>query len=147
MNKKLILFAIILLLAIEIIPINTVSSEIKINNNTELYSYGFIIEVNERQPFDMQTNISILINKLLEEKITIYWICEDISIETTNIQKNDESNVKSFKKGCFVVPFTDDTDLDSKSAIIIYYHNVSKNIVVYYIKESMIRLRFFRGSY
>jgi len=101
--------------------------------------YGFIIKVNAVQSFDLeiQNNISRLINELLGENASVYWICSDINVSTKDLNGEDNVVNRLFEKGSFIVSFTDDPFVDAMATSKVYDYNLSKNVEIYQLMESL----------
>jgi PKD repeat protein len=138
MKTKIISVSIVLLLLI-LGMIQSISAipnydKVKINyNNAECY--GYIIKVDSTQSYSSQTNISILVNQLLEQNISVYWTCSNINILSEELTIEANFDTRSFEKGCFIVPFTNDYIKDSRATVIIYDCYMNKEIDIFKIKQ------------
>jgi len=137
MKNKILIFGIVLLLFSGIVPNVPGYPYVDTEDLDDSICYGFIIKVDAQQSYELQSNISILVNKLLSENITVYWICENISVMANSMTENDESYSHFFEKGCFVIPFTDDLYNDALSSTMLYRYNSSKNIGIYLLNEQL----------
>jgi hypothetical protein len=112
-----------------------------LKNKESLDCYGFIINVSAHQNSISQTNICKLINNLFQEKVIIYWICENISVLAKNMDEKSKIINRSFEKGIFIVPFTNNSDINSIAIAIIKDYNLSKNIEIYQLNEPLYNIK------
>jgi PKD repeat protein len=101
--------------------------------------YGFIIEVTSDQTYSMQANITRLINNILHENYSVYWITEDYKIKTQRItlDNNEKSHSKNFKKGSFITPVSTNSLDNKKIASLVYLDGIGSKVNAYAIKESL----------
>lgn len=138
MKTKILAIAIIsILLGIVIFPAIT-SSPIK---GLEVFEdsscYGFIISVNSNQNYSIQNQISCMINNVLRENLTVYWIKSDMTFLSKGLKENDSVFVCSFKKGSFIVPFAGQNDIDLNMICGIYQCSLDQIVPVYKIMEPL----------
>jgi len=96
-TKILLIFLFILIL------LNHTSIDLarSLENTTDSF-YGFIIEVDQDQSYNMQNIICKLINNLIQNDVIVYWLASDLSINSQDLNSMDSSAPKFFKKGSFM---------------------------------------------
>jgi len=112
-----------------------------LKNKESLKGYGFLINVSPYQNLDAQTNICKLINTLFKENVTVFWICENITVLSKSMDAESEIINRSFEKGTFIVPFTNNSNLNSIITIIVKEYNNSKNVEIYHLNEPIKKLK------
>jgi len=132
--KKLLISAIsIILITILIMPPINAEDNISSDNKTNTF-FGFLIDVHKDQVYSMQNNISKLINKLIENDVTIYWLSSDATIKVQELWDESKSFSKSFKKGSFMALFSSDSSYNKVAASYVYMFGLSR-VQVYKITE------------
>ena len=103
------------------------------DSNDEVY--GFIINVTSDQDNCCQTNISRLINKLLQDDFQVYWSNSYEEIFVKGLDSDSIRTVKLFSRGSFFIPYTNDIQKNENLTVLIYLAFLSENIDVYNILE------------
>jgi len=116
------------------------TSEI-LENKGSSNCYGFIINIFDNQQSDVQTTICLLLNKLFQENVTIYWICENISVLSKSLGGESQIINRSFEKGIFIVPFTNNDYLNSIATAIVVDYNLSKDVEIYQLNEPIYNIK------
>ncbi len=106
-------------------------------NSEDFFYYGYIIEVGENDSNEIQIQISRLVNDLLDEKINVYWSAENITSITDDLYYIANNTLRNFGKGCFIVPFSNDTQTDIKTTDIIFDYYLNHNLQIYLISQSL----------
>ena len=118
-------------LVVNVIPVG--SESINDMSSEEPRCYGFIIplptgnEISENH--DLQFEVMNLINDLIRLNISVYWTFSDLSLQTVNTIDKEESELRFFNKGAFIVPFTGNDYNDSKINVIIFNYNQTNELV------------------
>jgi hypothetical protein len=136
-RKGMVFAVIILFIGVIILPVSN-SGKIEITSNFDDISfYGYIVNINENQSYNLQTNISNLINNLLNINITIYWTCSNISVISTDLTEEEILEIRFFEKGSFIILLTDDPQINDKATAMIYEFYFNRNVVVYKILQPL----------
>ena len=139
MKRKIAILSISFILLLQSIPI-TISTDL-----IQEECFGFIITYTADQPYDVQRNISILINKLLDQNASILWTCENFSVLTNKIPfKNENAEVRFFPKGSIIVAFTGNSSIDSSCISLLYEFNLSRNIEVFNLMQKCTNQKAFK---
>jgi hypothetical protein len=139
MKRKIAILCISFILLLNSVPF-IVSSDL-----IEKECFGFIINYNSDQSYNVQRNISILINQLLDKNAFILWTCENISVLTTKTPYiNDTAEIRFFPTGSIAVSFTGNTSIDLSCTSLLYEFNLSKDIEVYHIMQDLTNLKAFK---
>ena len=139
MKKNLTLVCMTLILISVILPTSISTSKeqnIKINAEKNGF-YGFIIDVNSKQSYNTQINISILVNQLLEENSSVYWTCSNNRILSSNLTADTNKLTKVFDKGSFIIPFSSNNLKNAKITNIIYQNFITKDIDIFKINQPL----------
>ena len=136
MKKKISSIICIVLTLLAVLPTQTETT--RAQDSTEEF-YGYLLEINPKQTYSMQTNISILVNKLLQNNLSVYILKKDTEIKTQKISiKNEIENLdKNFNRGSYVVPFQDNLKTNKKIVLNTILYSISLNINSYKIKETL----------
>jgi len=128
---------IILLLIAFIFPHFNISS-VKANdtNKTDTF-YGFIIDVNSSQPYDVQNNISRLVNKLIQDDLPVYWLSSDETFKIQGINEEEITSSKMYQKGSIVVKFSSDSSINKKVASFSYMYSLNGQVEAHKIMEKV----------
>lgn len=139
MKKKLLSITIFLLLISGLIPsVNSIEKQGKsLSAHDDFECYGFIVEVNSSQSYVVQINISRLVNSLLEQNISVYWSCSNLFIISDDLYIENNTGVRLFEKGCFVIPFSIEPALNAKIAGIIFDYSLNKELNIFKIKQPL----------
>ncbi len=106
--------------------------------------FGFIIKYTAEQSYNVQRNVSILINKLLNQNASIFWTCENISVLSTKTPYNNETaEIRLFTQGSILVAFTGDSAIDASSTSILYEYNISRNIEIFHLMQDLTNIKAF----
>ena len=123
---------------------------VKEENNNESYCwnyYGFIIPLPSGKDTSYETflnsKVRHLINDLLRENLTVYWSTENFNALIKNIH-NEIIEDQLFKKGDFIIPFTDNFFQNTLITSIILDYNYSSEIEnddlqieIYFLMETL----------
>lgn len=120
--------AVLLILSIIICNFNVNAYSKNVNN---VQFFGFLIPDFDYEDDDFENliyrNIINLVNDLLRENITVYWVTNNISMNVLNLFDN-HSKIMEFRKGSFIVPFSGNEENDFKLTNIIYNYNYTCEI-------------------
>lgn len=101
--------------------------------------YGFIISVNSDQSVDVEDKISCLVNNLLKNDLEVYWLTSDYSKMLQGLGDNDNAQIKSFRKGSFIVPFSNDPSVNVEIQSIVYaYYYLGLGEHIYKLLEPLV---------
>jgi len=93
--------------------------------------FGFLIPDLDYEDDEFENlvyrNMMNLINDLLRENITVYWVTSNISMNVFNLFDNN-SQIMEFREGSFIVPFSGNEENDYKLTNIIYDYNYTFEI-------------------
>jgi parallel beta-helix repeat protein len=134
-----IVFGLILLLAdtsvFSSINCFTAKSEKNTSIETELEDcYGIIIPLihGENLPYtSIQQSITNMINDLLRINIPVFWASSNFSSLTRTIS-NDSTNIRFFKRGAFIVPFTGNSSTNALIISVATDYELGSEIETYY---------------
>ncbi len=120
--------AVLLVFSLTICNFNVNAS---IENEDSDQFFGFLIPDFDYEDDEYENlvyrNIMNLINDLLRENISVYWITNNISMNVFNLY-DDHSQLMEFREGCFIVPFSGNVENDYKLTNIIYNYNYTCEI-------------------
>jgi len=95
----------------------------KLINKIDFHVYGFIISIPSSLEIsnnpDIQYNTLNMINDLLRNNISIYWLSNDIELFTKAFLSNEIPKNKIFNRGSFVISFTGKQSQDVMSIVIL----------------------------
>lgn len=97
--------------------------------------YGFLINVTENQSYGTQFNITRLLNALLNQNISIYWITCEITLSVQGLEKGSRSENRTFQKGCFIIAFSHDGLMNTKSIALVYQKWLTSQLSIYKIMQ------------
>jgi len=114
------------------------------SNMIEEDCFGFILKYTPEQSYGTQRNISILINKLLNQNASIFWTCENISVLSKKTPYgNDTAEIRFFQKGSILIAFTGNSNIDTSCTSLLYEYNLSRDIEIYHILQELTNLNVF----
>jgi len=94
--------------------------------------YGFIVSLVECENETLENQINCrmkhMINDLLREQISVYWMATDVNTTVREITDDENETEMFFEKGSFIISFTGNDTLDAKLIAIIYDYNQSSEI-------------------
>jgi glutamine amidotransferase-like uncharacterized protein len=129
--KILCLITINLILGSTILPITTSISGHEVEILDESLCYGFIIPLVKKEKYFVEYNLCIitynLVNDLLREKITVFWMAENQSLYAQRIYSNENIEIL-FERGSYVVPFSNNNSVNTKIVSIMCDYNQSNEI-------------------
>jgi glutamine amidotransferase-like uncharacterized protein len=99
--------------------------------------YGFLINVTDNQLYGLQTNITRLLNTLLHFNVSIYWITHDITLSAQGLDEASTVADHSFKKGCFIIAFGNDTLMNTKITEQVYQKWLVSRVGTYKIMQPL----------
>ena len=124
------------------LPVKTTATSIQNSDTNECY--GYVISVTPDQPYSLQNNISELINKLLEVNATVYWLCSDKTIQSSNLIDKDIQFECSFSKGSFIVTFDDNSSKNVITTALIYDYYLNKNIEAHRVIQPLLDINVYQ---
>ena len=97
--------------------------------------FGFIINVTGDQFHGTQTNITRVINKLLHQNVSVYWIASDIIILAQGLKNDSTPSEHFFKKGSFLIPLGNTPLLQSAILSSMYIGCLAEKLDVYTLMQ------------
>jgi glutamine amidotransferase-like uncharacterized protein len=104
---------------------------------TDDQCYGFLINVSENQSYGLQVNITRLLNSLLKQNVSIYWITHDITLSTQGLEKGSGIKNHTFQKGCFIIAFSLDSTMNTKTTALVYQKWLASRLNAYKIMQPL----------
>jgi len=134
-NKKhlIICYLLISVLLLSIFSTNVSSSESNENNKF----YGYIINVSPDQSYSLQTNITRLINQLLHENISVYWITSNTEVSTSQLDLETESLKRSFNKGSYLITFGSTSSKNLRAISLVHNYFLNYDVESYRILDPL----------
>ena len=112
-------------------PVNQSTDEPEPFQEKPLLVYGFVLPnirlENKTLENQIFCKIRHLVNDLLREDISVYWIASNITVNISEVIIDEELEM-FFEKGSFVVPFTGDDFIDTKIVAIVCDYNQTSEI-------------------
>lgn len=99
--------------------------------------YGFLINITEHQSYGMQANITRLLNTLLDQNVSIYWITHDITLSAQGLDDGSTVADHSFKKGCFIITFSNDSLSNTKTTVQVFCKWLVSHVGTYKIMQPL----------
>jgi hypothetical protein len=98
----------------------------------DLSCYGFVIPLPQGKDTSLETfqnsKVHHLINDLLRENITVYWANNDFSAKSQSISLDKPIEMLSYKKGAFIIPFSDNIYTDALITAVILDYNYTNEL-------------------
>jgi len=98
--------------------------------------YGYIVPIYPDDVYTTQKKICNLVNDLLHEEITVYWLTSNLTVKISNLLENG-IRYKGFNKGSYIIPITNDTQVDFNIISTLYKYKEYYPLEVYELKESI----------
>lgn len=98
----------------------------------DLSCHGFVIPLPQGKDTSLETfensKVHHLINDLLRENITVYWVSNDFSAKSQSISLDKPIEMLSYKKGAFIIPFSNDIYTDALITAVILDYNYTNEL-------------------
>ncbi len=145
MKIKILSFAIIgLLLFSGFLPNISGFSNNEIKSQDDESCYGFIIPVNQYQSNKLQMEISKLVNQLLRKDIDVYWIANQIYVNSKILDSTCSISKNYFEKGSYIIPFTNFQFKNALITSIVYSFSTNNKLKTYRLMESIVNIQVYK---
>lgn len=124
MVKAILTFLIAAILIFTILP-DISQNALADPEHSDFNIFSYIIPVTADQTPVMEDNISILVNELLNNEITTYWLAENLKV--LSIKQNEDNNpeIYEYLKGSFIIPITDNVETNILIDSIVENFNIN----------------------
>ena len=99
--------------------------------------YGYIIPIKLEDSKEIQVSINRLLNELLQDNTTIYWLTSDITVKSGILFQNIMST-NNFNKGSLIIPINSNQSLNFKTIATLFKYREYEHLEIYETTKSKI---------